>query len=472
MRPPTVTIVIPVRNEEHLPANARLGGARRPIVGHRRDPRCRRAIERSNPGDRRRVPGVRLIDNPERASGRGAQRRPRVASGDIIVRVDGHCVLAPDYVERCVVALERTGAAMVGGAMTPSARRQSASRGGHRGGDGEPARGRTGAVPRRRLRRLGRHRVPRRVLGPTDAKASRWAMPQDVGGERGCRVRDPHPRAGADLVRSHASVRLLPRSTVARWGGSSTGTAKGVRQPVAIPGKVRPRQLAAPPGAGAADRRRRAGGRSRMPWSSRPPRAAREPARTAIGPGVRRGPSRHALLVGRRVPPGVVDSPRRGRGARRPLGTTQWQRRSCRWTTTCPSRPGRYAVDAMPADARIFVAGHRGLVGSAVVRRLDAAGLHERPHRDARAARPARPGGGELLVPGQPARVRVPRRRHRRRHPGQLDAAGRVHLRQHDDPRHGGARQPPVRRARSCCTSAARASTRDTRRSRSPRRSC
>ena len=68
------------------------------------------------------------------------------------------------------------------------------------------------------------------------------------------------------------------------------------------------------------------------------------------------------------------------------------------------------------------------------------------PDRHARAARSARPGGGELLVPGQPARVRLPRRRHGRRHPRQLHAAGRVHLRQHDDPRHGGARRARLRR--------------------------
>ena len=100
-------------------------------------------------------------------------------------------------------------------------------------------------------------------------------------------------------------------------------------------------------------------------------------------------------------------------------------------------------METIPQDARIFVAGHRGLVGSAVVRAL-ARGLPARSHRDARAARSARSGRGQLLVPGEPARVRLPGRRHGRRHPGQLDAAGRIHLRQHDDPRDGGARGAPV----------------------------
>ena len=74
-------------------------------------------------------------------------------------------------------------------------------------------------------------------------------------------------------------------------------------------------------------------------------------------------------------------------------------------------------------DARIFVAGHRGLVGSAIVRRLERAGFtnlltatrDELDLRDQAAV--------ELLVRGQPARVRLPRRRHGRRHPGELDAA-------------------------------------------------
>jgi glycosyltransferase involved in cell wall biosynthesis len=41
------------------------------------------------------------------------------ARGSIIVRVDGHTVLTPDYMEHCVYWLEKTGAANVGGAITP-----------------------------------------------------------------------------------------------------------------------------------------------------------------------------------------------------------------------------------------------------------------------------------------------------------------------------------------------------------------
>ncbi len=57
------------------------------------------------------------------------------------------------------------------------------------------------------------------------------------------------------------------------------------------------------------------------------------------------------------------------------------------------------SVTAPPLDARIFVAGHRGLVGSAIVRRLEARGYTQPADRRPRPARPARPGGGQLLVP-------------------------------------------------------------------------
>ena len=98
---------------------------------------------------------------------------------------------------------------------------------------------------------------------------------------------------------------------------------------------------------------------------------------------------------------------------------------------------------AGPAS-RVFVAGHRGLVGSAIVRRLEREPGVQVADRHPRSARPPRSGRGELLVPRQPAGVRLPRGRNGRRHSRQLDAARRVHLRQHADSRHGGARRAPL----------------------------
>ena len=68
-------------------------------------------------GLRVRHPGLTVIDNPGRVVATGLNAAIRRARGDVIVRVDGHTVIAPDYVRQCVDALERTGADNVGGRM-------------------------------------------------------------------------------------------------------------------------------------------------------------------------------------------------------------------------------------------------------------------------------------------------------------------------------------------------------------------
>jgi glycosyltransferase involved in cell wall biosynthesis len=67
------------------------------------------------------IAGATVLDNPDRIQSTALNVGIDAAEGDVIVRVDGHCVIAPDYVERCIDALTRTGATMVGGAMTPVA---------------------------------------------------------------------------------------------------------------------------------------------------------------------------------------------------------------------------------------------------------------------------------------------------------------------------------------------------------------
>jgi succinoglycan biosynthesis protein ExoA len=64
-------------------------------------------------------PGVRVLDNPGRIQACGLNRALEVARGEVVVRVDGHCSIEPDYVERCVEVLGATGAAVVGGGMNP-----------------------------------------------------------------------------------------------------------------------------------------------------------------------------------------------------------------------------------------------------------------------------------------------------------------------------------------------------------------
>jgi glycosyltransferase involved in cell wall biosynthesis len=60
---------------------------------------------------------VRLIDNESRIVAPGLNRAVTQASGDVVVRVDGHCVIAPDYVRRCVAHLTAGEADGVGGSV-------------------------------------------------------------------------------------------------------------------------------------------------------------------------------------------------------------------------------------------------------------------------------------------------------------------------------------------------------------------
>lgn len=58
---------------------------------------------------------IRIVDNPERIAPSGLNRAISEAKGEIIVRVDGHCEIEPDYVANCVKYLQAGRAEGVGG---------------------------------------------------------------------------------------------------------------------------------------------------------------------------------------------------------------------------------------------------------------------------------------------------------------------------------------------------------------------
>lgn len=60
-------------------------------------------------------PRIRVIDNPDSWVSHGLNRAIDATTGDIVVRVDGHCELAPNYVATAAATMARTGAAVVGG---------------------------------------------------------------------------------------------------------------------------------------------------------------------------------------------------------------------------------------------------------------------------------------------------------------------------------------------------------------------
>jgi glycosyltransferase involved in cell wall biosynthesis len=118
---PTVSVTIPVFNEEaHIESclAAVRGQTYLSIVeilvvdGGSSD----RTVELANASE-----GVTVLANPRRIQAAALNIALAEAKGEVVVRVDGHCVIAPDYVEQCVRALETSGAAMVGGKMTPVA---------------------------------------------------------------------------------------------------------------------------------------------------------------------------------------------------------------------------------------------------------------------------------------------------------------------------------------------------------------
>ena len=65
----------------------------------------------------REYANVTLIDNPEKIVATGLNRALRVARGEIIIRVDGHCEIAGDYVRHCVSHLLDDKAECVGGPL-------------------------------------------------------------------------------------------------------------------------------------------------------------------------------------------------------------------------------------------------------------------------------------------------------------------------------------------------------------------
>jgi glycosyltransferase involved in cell wall biosynthesis len=60
---------------------------------------------------------ITVLDNPGRIVATGLNAALRVARGEIIIRIDGHCRIASDYVSRCVDHLRRDEVDGVGGSI-------------------------------------------------------------------------------------------------------------------------------------------------------------------------------------------------------------------------------------------------------------------------------------------------------------------------------------------------------------------
>ena len=112
-----MSIILPVRDEEEM-----IGGCLEAIAAQDYPNIVEVVVADGGSSDRTAelaasFAKVVVVDNPKRSRPAGLNVAIARASGEILVRVDARTRIAPDYVSACVDALERTGAAIVGGPM-------------------------------------------------------------------------------------------------------------------------------------------------------------------------------------------------------------------------------------------------------------------------------------------------------------------------------------------------------------------
>lgn len=121
--PPVVTIILPVLNEVES-----IDACLTTLAGQDYAGQVEILVAEggSTDGTRARLvdwalklPSLRVIDNPKRLQSFGLNSLATNARGEILMRADGHTTYAPNYVRQSVQTLQRTGAMVVGGLMTP-----------------------------------------------------------------------------------------------------------------------------------------------------------------------------------------------------------------------------------------------------------------------------------------------------------------------------------------------------------------
>jgi succinoglycan biosynthesis protein ExoA len=120
--PPFISIILPVRNEAGFIERSLSAVLRQDYPPDRYEVIV--ADGMSTDGTREAIkslqaehPALRLIDNPGRIVPTGLNAAIAQARGEMLVRVDGHCEVAPDYARRCVEHLLNDGVEAVGGPL-------------------------------------------------------------------------------------------------------------------------------------------------------------------------------------------------------------------------------------------------------------------------------------------------------------------------------------------------------------------
>jgi glycosyltransferase involved in cell wall biosynthesis len=120
---PFVSVVMPIRNEAHFIGRS-LGAVLEQDYPHDRmevivadgmsTDDTRKIVQEIAAKDNR----VRLVHNRGITAPTGLNAAISACRGAIVARVDGHCLVSPDYLGRCVAVMLETGADNVGGLQT------------------------------------------------------------------------------------------------------------------------------------------------------------------------------------------------------------------------------------------------------------------------------------------------------------------------------------------------------------------
>jgi glycosyltransferase involved in cell wall biosynthesis len=120
---PFVTVILPIRNESNFIARSLSAMHLQDYPSDHMEILVADGISTDKTREivqayQQNYPQIHIIDNPKKIVPTALNAAIHQAKGDIIIRIDGHTLIATDYIRKCVETLRRTGVDNVGGCMT------------------------------------------------------------------------------------------------------------------------------------------------------------------------------------------------------------------------------------------------------------------------------------------------------------------------------------------------------------------